>query len=76
MTELERILIDRLERMEAAHQRQTAALEQRLQQQALSLNELQTACTSALVSCGTLCRGRFRKRNLKYVKALVAVVAL
>ena len=55
MTELERILIDRLERMEAAHQRQTAALEQRLQQQALSLNELQTACTSALVSCGTLC---------------------
>ena len=33
MTELERILIDRLERMEAAHQRQTAALEQRLQQQ-------------------------------------------
>lgn len=55
MTELERILIDRLERMEAAHQRQTAALEQRLQQQVLSLNELQTACTSALVSCGTLC---------------------
>ena len=55
MTELERILIDRLERMEAAHQRQTAALEQRLQQQALSLNELQIACTSALVSCGTLC---------------------
>ena len=55
MTELERILIDRLERMEAAHQRQTAALEQRLQQQARSLSELQTACTSALVSCGTLC---------------------
>ena len=55
MTELERILIDRLERMEAAHQRQTAALEQRLKQQARSLNELQTACTSALVSCGTLC---------------------
>ena len=55
MTELERILIDRLERMEAAHQRQTAALDLQLKQQALSLNELQTACTSALVSCGTLC---------------------
>ena len=55
MTELERILIDRLERMEAAHQRQTAALDLQLKQQARSLNELQTACTSALVSCGTLC---------------------
>ncbi len=55
MTELERILLDRLERMEAAHQRQMTALEQQLQQQARSLSELQTACTSALVSCGTLC---------------------
>ena len=55
MTELERILLDRLERIETAHQQQTAALDLQLQQQALSLNELQTACTSALVSCGTLC---------------------
>ena len=55
MTELERILLDRLERMEAAHQRQMTALEQQLQQQARSLSELQIACTSALVSCGTLC---------------------
>ena len=55
MTELERILLDRLERIETAHQQQTAALKLQFQQQALSLNELQTACTSALVSCGTLC---------------------
>ena len=55
MTELERILLDRLERIETAHQQQTAALALQLQQQARSLNELQTACTSALVSCGTLC---------------------
>ncbi|WP_440507135.1 hypothetical protein [Serratia nevei] len=55
MTELERILLDRLERIETAHQQQTVALEQQLQQQARSLNELQTACTSALASCGTLC---------------------
>ena len=55
MTELEQMLIDRLERIEAAHQRQMAALEQQLQQQARSLNELQTACTSALASCGALC---------------------
>ena len=55
MTELERILLDRLERIETAHQQQTAALGLQLKQQARSLNELQTACTSALVSCGTLC---------------------
>ena len=55
MTELERILLDRLERIETAHQQQTAALDLQLKQQARSLNELQTACTSALVSCGTLC---------------------
>lgn len=55
MTELERILLDRLERIETAHQQQTAALDLQLKQQACSLNELQTACTSALVSCGTLC---------------------
>lgn len=55
MTELERILLDRLERIETAHQQQTAALELQLQQQARSLSELQTACTSALASCGTLC---------------------
>ena len=55
MTELERILLDRLERIETAHQQQTAALDRQLKQQARSLNELQTACTSALVSCGTLC---------------------
>lgn len=55
MTELERILLDRLERIETAHQQQTAALALQLQQQARSLNELQTACTSALASCGTLC---------------------
>lgn len=55
MTELERVLLDRLERIETAHQQQTVALEQQLQQQARSLNELQTACTSALASCGTLC---------------------
>ncbi|WP_270657703.1 mobilization protein [Aeromonas sp. Y293-4] len=55
MTELERILLDRLEQIETAHRQQTAALEQQLQQQAHSLSELQTACTSALASCGTLC---------------------
>lgn len=55
MTELERILLDRLERIETAHQQQTAALELQLQQQARSLSELQTACTSALASCGKLC---------------------
>ena len=55
MTELERILLDRLERIETAHQRQTGALEQQLQQQARSLSELQIACTSALESCGVLC---------------------
>ena len=55
MTELERILLDRLERIETAHQQQTTALDLQLKQQARSLNELQTACTSALVSCGTLC---------------------
>ncbi|GJA96496.1 hypothetical protein [Aeromonas caviae] len=49
MTELERILLDRLERIETAHQQQTAALDLQLKQQARSLNELQTACTSALV---------------------------
>ncbi|WP_223934168.1 mobilization protein, partial [Aeromonas caviae] len=43
------------ERIETAHQQQTAALDLQLKQQARSLNELQTACTSALVSCGTLC---------------------
>ena len=55
MTELERVLLDRLERIETAHQQQTAALEQQLQQQARSLSELQTACTRALASCETLC---------------------
>ena len=55
MTELERVLLDRLERIETAHQQQTTALEQQLQQQARSLSELQIACTSALASCGTLC---------------------
>ena len=55
MTELERILLDRLERIETAHLQQTASLELQLQQQARSLSELQTACTSALASCGTLC---------------------
>lgn len=47
MTELERVLLDRLERIETAHQQQTTALEQQLQQQARSLSELQIACTSA-----------------------------
>jgi hypothetical protein len=51
MTELERILIDRLERMRRTSSGGFGAA----RQQALSLNELQTACTSALVSCGTLC---------------------
>ena len=55
MTELERILLDRLERIETAHQQQTAALKLQFQQQALSLSELQIACTSALASCETLC---------------------
>ena len=55
MTELERILLDRLEQIETAHRQQTAALEQQLQQQARSLSELQTACTRALASCETLC---------------------
>ena len=55
MTELERVLLDRLERIETAHQQQTTALEQQLQQQARSLSELQIACTSALESCGVLC---------------------
>lgn len=55
MTELERILLDRLERIETAHQQQTAALEQQLQRQARSLSELQRQCSEALASCGTLC---------------------
>ena len=55
MTELERMLLDRLERIETAHQQQTAALKLQFQQQALSLSELQIACTSALESCGVLC---------------------
>ena len=55
MAELERILLDRLERIETAHQQQTAALKLQFQQQALSLSELQIACTSALASCETLC---------------------
>lgn len=55
MTELERMLIDRLDRIEIAHQQQTAALEQQLQQQARSLNNLQDACINALATCGTLC---------------------
>ncbi|MDD9212897.1 mobilization protein [Aeromonas dhakensis] len=56
MTELERILLDRLERIETAHQQQTAALELQLKQQACSLSELQTVCSNALKSCETLCR--------------------
>lgn len=55
MTELERILLDRLERIETAHQQQTAVLELQLQQQARSLSELQTVCSNALKSCGMLC---------------------
>ena len=55
MTELERILLDRLERIETAHQQQTATLDLQLKQQARSLSELQTACTRALASCETLC---------------------
>ena len=55
MTELERILLDRLERIETAPQQQTAALEQQLQQQERSLSELQTVCSNALKSCETLC---------------------
>jgi len=55
MTELERILLDRLERIETAHQQQTAALALQLKQQARSLSELQTVCSNALKSCETLC---------------------
>lgn len=55
MTELEQMLLDRLERIETAHQQQTAALEQQLRRQARSLSELQRQCSEALASCGTLC---------------------
>ncbi|MGN5064926.1 hypothetical protein [Aeromonas sp. 6P] len=55
MTELERVLLDRLERIETAHQQQTAALALQLKQQARSLSELQTVCSNALKSCETLC---------------------
>jgi hypothetical protein len=51
MTELERLLIGRLEQME----KQTAALELQLQRQELSLSECQRVCVEALESCGTLC---------------------
>lgn len=56
MTELERILLDKLERIETAHQQQTAALELQLQQQARSLSSLQRQCSDALESCVTLCK--------------------
>ena len=38
--------------------------------------DLQTRISGELNTTVTAIRGRFRKRNLKYVKALVAVVAL
>lgn len=55
MTELERVLLAKLEQIEQRHEQQTEDLKRQLQQQAHSLKAFQTVCSEALESCGTLC---------------------
>ena len=55
MTELERVLLAKLEQIEQRHEQQTEDLRRQLQQQAHSLSALQKVCSDALRSCGKLC---------------------
>lgn len=55
MTELERVLLAKLEQIEQQHEQQTEDLKRQLQQQAHSLDALQKVCSDALRSCGALC---------------------
>lgn len=55
MTELERVLLEKLAEIEQRHEQQTEDLRQQLQQQGRSLDALQKACSDALRSCGALC---------------------
>lgn len=55
MTELERVLLVKLEQIEQRHEQQTEDLKRQLQQQAHSLTALQRVCSDALRSCGALC---------------------
>ena len=50
MTELERVLLAKLEQIEQRHEQQTEDLRQQLQQQAHSLSALQKVCSAALGS--------------------------
>ena len=57
MTELERILVGRLEQIETTHREQTAALTLQLQEQGRSLAEYQEHLNGVLSDFETLCGG-------------------
>ena len=57
MTELERILVGRLEQIETTHREQTAALTLQLQEQGRSLAEYQEYLNGVLSDFETLCGG-------------------
>lgn len=56
MTELEKMLIAKLDQIETQHRQQTEVLKEQLQQQERSLSSLQRQCSDALESCVTLCK--------------------